>query len=60
MANDALIIEEINRSIVLWNTLICNGPIIKTKKYETVIIIIHMTKISMKSPNNLIMIISPA
>jgi hypothetical protein len=54
MADDALIIEVINLSEELWNMSICNGPIMNIKKYDTIMIIIHMIKISIKRSNNLI------
>lgn len=57
IASDALTMEEINPSVELLNTLICNGPIINIKKYETIIIILHMIKIRANNPNNLIMIL---
>ena len=60
MASDPLVIEEISLSVELLNTLICNGPIMNIRKYETTMIIIHMIKIRMNSPNNLIMILSPS
>ena len=58
IASDALTMEEISPSVELLNTLICNGPIINIKKYETIIIILHMIKIRANNPNNLIMILS--
>ena len=57
IASDALTMEEISLSVELLNTLICNGPIINIKKYETIIIILHMIKIRANNPNNLIMIL---
>lgn len=57
IASDALTMEEISPSVELLNTLICNGPIINIKKYETIIIILHMIKIRANNPNNLIMIL---
>lgn len=57
IASDALTIEEISPSVELLNTLICNGPIMNIKKYETIIIILHMIKIRANNPNNLIMIL---
>lgn len=54
-ASDALAIEEISLSVELLNTLICNGPIMNIRKYETIIIILHIMKIRANSPNNLIM-----
>lgn len=60
MADDALIIEVINLSEELWNISICNGPIMNIKKYDTIIIIIHMIKISIKRSNNLIKKLAPS
>ena len=60
IASDALITEEISLSVELLNTLICNGPIMNIRKYETTMIIIHMIKIRMNSPNNLIVLLSPS
>jgi len=60
MADDALIIEVINLSEELWNMSICNGPIMNIKKYDTIMIIIHMIKISIKRSNNLIKKLSPS
>ncbi len=57
IASDALTMEEISLSVELLNTLICNGPIMNIKKYETIIIILHMIKIRANNPNNLIMIL---
>lgn len=57
IASDALTMEEISPSVELLNTLICNGPIMNIKKYETIIIILHMIKIRANNPNNLIMIL---
>lgn len=57
IASDAFTMEEISLSVELLNTLICNGPIINIKKYETIIIILHMIKIRANNPNNLIMIL---
>lgn len=56
-ASDALTIEEISLSVELLNTSICNGPIMNIRKYETIIIILHIMKIRANSPNNLIMIL---
>jgi hypothetical protein len=60
IASDALIIDEISLSVELLNILICNGPIMNIRKYETTMIIIHIIKMRMNSPNNLIIIISPS
>ena len=60
MADDALIKEVINLSEELWNISICNGPIMNIKKYDTIIIITHMIKISIKRSNNLIKKLSPS
>ena len=57
IASDAFTMEEISLSVELLNTLICNGPIMNIKKYETIIIILHMIKIRANNPNNLIMIL---
>jgi hypothetical protein len=57
IASDALTMEEISPSVELLDTLICNGPIINIRKYETIIIILHMMKIRANNPNNLIMIL---
>jgi hypothetical protein len=60
IASEALIIDEIGLSVELLNILICNGPIMNIRKYETTMIIIHIIKMRMNSPNNLIIILSPS
>ena len=60
IASEALIIDEISLSVELLNILICNGPIMNIRKYETTMIIIHIIKMRMNSPNNLIIILSPS
>ena len=57
IASDALTIEEISLSLELFSTLICNGPIMNIRKYETTMIIAHMIKMIRNGPNNLIMIL---
>lgn len=56
MANDALTIEEISPSVELLNKVMCNGPIRNMRKYDTIIIILHIIKIRANSPNILITI----
>jgi len=57
MANDALTMEEISPSVELLNKVMCNGPIMNIRKYDTIIIILHMIKIRANSPNILITIL---
>ena len=57
IANDALIMDETSLSKELLNKVIWNGPIMNIRKYETIIIILHIIKIRTNSPNILITIL---
>ena len=57
IANDALIMDETSPSIELLNKVTWNGPIMNIRKYETIIIILHIIKIRTNSPNILITIL---